>query len=157
MPLVRISVFEKTDAETRKTLAAAMYDAMRSTLGIPENDRFVVLTAHPQEELTIDPHFMNAQRTEDFVLVHVTLRRGRSVETKQSFYKEVARLFEERASIAPVLTTNVPGTAGGRIHSPSAVRTSSPGKADWARKVRKLLSVGGAKPNSWSPGSVCGG
>jgi hypothetical protein len=32
----------------------------------------------------------------------------------------------------------VPGTAGGRIHSPSAVRTSSPGNADCARKVRKL-------------------
>jgi 4-oxalocrotonate tautomerase len=101
MPLVRISVFENTGAEKKKIIATAVYDAMRSTLGIPEGDRFVVLTAHSHDDLSIDPHFMNAQRTGDFVLVHVTLRRGRTVETKQSFYKEVTRLFEERAGIAP--------------------------------------------------------
>lgn len=111
MPLVRISVFEETEPDTRKVIAAAVYDAMRATLGIPEGDRFVVVTAHSQEELVIDPHFMNMQRTTGFVLVHVTLRHGRSVETKQSFYKEVAKLLQERANIAPdnamvVLTEN---------------------------------------------------
>jgi 4-oxalocrotonate tautomerase len=101
MPLVRISVFENTDAEKKKAIASAVYDAMRSTLNIPENDRFVILTTHSHDDLSVDPHFMGMQRTNDFVLVHVTLRRGRSVETKQSFYKEVVRLFAGRAGIAP--------------------------------------------------------
>ncbi len=39
-------------------------------------------------------------RTSDFVLVHVTFLRGRSIETKQSFYKEGARLLEVHANIA---------------------------------------------------------
>ena len=74
-------------------------------------DRFIVLSAHPQEEFIVDPNIMQMQRTSDFVLVHVTLRRGRSVETKQSFYKEAARLLRVRANIAPdnimvVLTEN---------------------------------------------------
>jgi phenylpyruvate tautomerase PptA (4-oxalocrotonate tautomerase family) len=111
MPLARISVFEEMAAERRLMIAAAVYDAMRLTLGIPEGDRFVVLSAHPQEEFIVDPNFMQMQRTSDFVLVHVTLRRGRSVETKQSFYKEAARLLRVRANIAPdnimvVLTEN---------------------------------------------------
>jgi 4-oxalocrotonate tautomerase len=111
MPLVRISVFEEMAAERRLMIAAAVYDAMRLTLGIPEGDRFIVLSAHPQEEFIVDPNFMQMQRTSDFVLVHVTLRRGRSVETKQSFYKEAARLLRVRANIAPdnimvVLTEN---------------------------------------------------
>lgn len=111
MPLVRISVFEDMAAERRLMIAAAVYDALRLTLGIPEGDRFIVLSAHPQEELMVDPNFMQMQRTSDFVLVHVTLRRGRSVETKQSFYKEAARLLRVRANIAPdnlmvVLTEN---------------------------------------------------
>jgi hypothetical protein len=42
--------------------------------------------------------------------------------------------------------------AGGLIHSPSAVRTLRPGSADWAKNVRKLLSVCGAKPTSFSSG-----
>jgi 4-oxalocrotonate tautomerase len=101
MPLVRISVFESMVAERRQAIAAAIYDAMSATIGIPEGDRFIVLSAHPQEELIVDRSFMQMQRTEDFVLIHITLRRGRSVETKQSFYKEVARLVQERAKIEP--------------------------------------------------------
>jgi 4-oxalocrotonate tautomerase len=44
---------------------------------------------------------MGMQRTEDFVLIHVTLRAGRSVETKQNFYREATRLLEQHAAIAP--------------------------------------------------------
>jgi len=101
MPLVRISVFESMAAERRQAIAATIYDAMRATIGIPEGDRFIVLSAHPQEELIVDPSYMQMQRTDEFVLIHITLRRGRTTETKQSFYKEVARLLQEREKIEP--------------------------------------------------------
>jgi 4-oxalocrotonate tautomerase len=101
MPLVRISVFEQLAAERRQDVAKAVYDAMSAILGIPDGDRFIVLTAHSQAELIVDPHFMQMQRTSDFVLVHVTLRKGRSTEKKQAFYKEVAQRVGEKAAIAP--------------------------------------------------------
>jgi phenylpyruvate tautomerase PptA (4-oxalocrotonate tautomerase family) len=101
MPLVKISVYEKADSETKKIIAACVFDAMRTAFAIPEDDRFIVLTSHPHEDFDIDPHYMDMQRTDDFVLVEVTLRRGRSVEVKQFFYREVARLLEERTGIAP--------------------------------------------------------
>ena len=111
MPLVRISVSNTVSAERRKQIADSIYDAMRATLGIPEGDRFIILTAHTQDELIADPHFMKMQRTNDFLIVHVTLRQGRSIEIKQSFYKQVAQLLHERASVDPdnimiVLTEN---------------------------------------------------
>ena len=111
MPLVRISVSNTVSAERRKQIADSIYDAMRSTLSIPEGDRFVVLTALAQDELIADPHFMKMQRTSDFLIVHITLRRGRSTEVKQSFYKQVAQLLNERANVDPdnvmiVLTEN---------------------------------------------------
>jgi phenylpyruvate tautomerase PptA (4-oxalocrotonate tautomerase family) len=101
MPLVRISVYDKMSAGKRRAIAASVYDAMRATLGIPENDRFIIVSGHSADDLSIDPQFMGMQRTEEFVLIHVTLRAGRSVEAKQSFYSEVARLLEERAGIRP--------------------------------------------------------
>ncbi len=58
MPLVRISVGEAVKREKRKLLAEAVYDAMRATIGIPEGDKFVVLTAHAEDELIADPKFM---------------------------------------------------------------------------------------------------
>ena len=111
MPLVRISVSNTVSAERRKQIADSIYDAMRTTLGIPEGDRFIILTAHTQDELIADPHFMKMQRTNDFLIVHVTLRQGRSTEIKQSFYKKVAELLNERANVDPdnvmiVLTEN---------------------------------------------------
>jgi 4-oxalocrotonate tautomerase len=101
MPLVRISVSNAVSAERRSQIANSIYDAMHATLSIPEGDRFVVLTAHAQEELIADPHFMKMQRTGDFLIVHVTLRKGRTTEVKQAFYKQVAHLLHERANVDP--------------------------------------------------------
>ena len=101
MPLVRISVYDSMPVATRRILPDAVYDAMRTTLGIPAGDRFIVLSAHSHDELFVDPAFMDMNRTSNFVLVHVTLRRGRSTEVKQAFYKETSRLLHERASIDP--------------------------------------------------------
>ncbi len=101
MPLVRISVGEAVKREKRKLLADAVYDAMRGTIGIPEGDKFVVLTSHAEDELIADPGFMGMQRTDEFVVVQITLRRGRSTEKKQALYREIAGLFEQRAAISP--------------------------------------------------------
>ena len=101
MPLVRISVGETVNRDKRRLLADAVYDAMRVSIGIPEGDKFVVLTSHAEDELVADPHFMGMLRTNEFVLVHITLRRGRSTEKKQALYREIAGQFEQRAQIAP--------------------------------------------------------
>jgi 4-oxalocrotonate tautomerase len=101
MPLVQISVSDRADVARRRLLADAVYDAMRASLGIPEGDRFIIVSARPEGELFVDPTFMGMQRTIDHVLVHVTLRRGRTAEVKQAFYAETARLLGERAGVAP--------------------------------------------------------
>jgi 4-oxalocrotonate tautomerase len=100
MPLVRISVSDQVAVERRKQLPLAVYDAMRSSIAIPEGDLFVTLTAHADGELVVDPTFMGVQRSKDFVLIHITLRRGRTTEVKQALYQEIARLLQERAQIA---------------------------------------------------------
>ena len=100
MPLVRISVFENLARERRRQLPQAVYDAMRTVLTIPEGDLFVVLTAHAEGEMVVDPHFMGVTRTKDFVLVQITFRH-RSVEIKQRLYAEIASLLQQRAGIAP--------------------------------------------------------
>ncbi|GGH04970.1 tautomerase family protein [Silvibacterium dinghuense] len=99
MPLVRVSVHDTMAPERRRKIPHAVYDAMRATINIPENDLFVVLTAHAEGELVIDPHFMGMQRTSAFTLVHITMRRGRTLEMKQALYKEIAARLHEHAAI----------------------------------------------------------
>ena len=111
MPLVRISVRRSTPPAERKAIADAVYEAMRETIGIPEGDRFIVLTAHEPDELFVDPAFMGMHRSERHILVHITLSQGRTVEQKQALYASVATLLHAAVGVSTddvmtVLTEN---------------------------------------------------
>jgi 4-oxalocrotonate tautomerase len=95
MSLVRISVYSSTTSRDRAAIADAVYEAMQETIGIPEGDRFIVVTPHGPDELFIDATFKGVQRTEQYVLVQIFLSRGRTTKQKQALYARVAkRLFE---------------------------------------------------------------
>ena len=99
MPLVRISVYSSTTSEGRAAIANAVYEAMRETIGIPEGDRFIVVTSHGHDEFFVDPHFMGLDRTERYVLVQIFLSRGRAVGTKQALYARLAERLHQAAGI----------------------------------------------------------
>lgn len=97
MPLVRIDLRRGKPREYRQTLADGVYEAMREAIGIPENDRFILVSEHDADNLSYDRHYLGIDRSDDFVSVQVTLRRGRSVEAKQALYRGIT----ERLSRAP--------------------------------------------------------
>ena len=90
MPLVRVDVVQGKPAEYLKTIGDVIYEAMRQTLNVPENDRFQVIAEHPAERLIIDKSYLGIQRTGDCILIQVTLNEGRSLELKRAFYKAIA-------------------------------------------------------------------
>jgi len=111
MPLVRISIDATTRPETRKAVASAVYEAMRATIGIPEGDRFILFSSHGSADWVIDSRFPNVERSKQFVLIQITLNRGRTVEQKQALYAQIAQRLESPAGISPddvmiVLTEN---------------------------------------------------
>jgi 4-oxalocrotonate tautomerase len=111
MPLVRISVYQSIAPADRKAIADAVYEAMRETIGIPEGDKFIIVTAHAADELYIDPGFMGMNRTERFILAQIFLSQGRTVEQKQALYKRIAERLHDAIGVATddvmtVLTEN---------------------------------------------------
>jgi 4-oxalocrotonate tautomerase len=111
MPLVRISVYSVAASQDLKIISDCVYEAMRETIGIPEGDRFMVATRHPAEELFVDPHFMNIERTDSFILVQIFLSQGRTVEQKQALFRAVATrlhnaLGVSTSDVMTVLTEN---------------------------------------------------
>jgi 4-oxalocrotonate tautomerase len=95
MPLVRISIYESTSSNQRKAIADAVYEAMRQTIGIPEGDRFIVVSSHSEDELFVDPGFMGMKRTDRFVLVQILLGKGRTIEQKQALFAAIASSLHE--------------------------------------------------------------
>jgi 4-oxalocrotonate tautomerase len=90
MPLVRIDLVEGKPDGYRTAIGEVIYQAMRATLNVPENDRFQVFTERPATAMVVDPTYLGIQRSADCVIVQVTLNEGRTPEMKQAFYRAVA-------------------------------------------------------------------
>lgn len=100
MPLVRISMKTGRTAAQKRLIADAIYDAMRGTLNVPENDRFQIVTEHSGDDLIYDRHYLNIERSDGTIFIHVFLRKGRTVEMKQAFYRRTAELLQN-AGVRP--------------------------------------------------------
>lgn len=101
MPLVRIDLQRGKPREYRRALADGVYEAMRDAIGIPENDRFIILTEHDAGDLSYDRSYLGIERGDGFVSVQITLRRGRSVEAKQALYRGITERLARAPGVRP--------------------------------------------------------
>jgi phenylpyruvate tautomerase PptA (4-oxalocrotonate tautomerase family) len=101
MPLVRIDLRRGKPREYRQALADGVYEAMREAIGIPENDRFILVSEHDADNLSYDRHYLGIERGDDFVAVQITLRRGRSVEAKQALYRGITERLSRSPGVLP--------------------------------------------------------
>jgi 4-oxalocrotonate tautomerase len=99
MPLVRIDLLEGKKSEYRERVGAIVYRAMKDTLGVPENDRFQVITEHNRTGLQFDRTYLGIQRSDDCIFIQITLNTGRTLEAKQHFYKAVADALHEELQL----------------------------------------------------------
>lgn len=91
MPLVRID--HSTARTNPAEIAGAVHQAIVSVYGIPERDRFQVVTAHPQEAIIAEDAGLGFDRS-DPVIIQIFTQRGRSDESKQQLYAEIAARLE---------------------------------------------------------------
>lgn len=99
MPFVEIFAPARRPAEHTRRLADAVHGALVAAIGIPEDDRFQAISS--PGELIYDPGYLNIERSPDFTLVRVTLRRGRSVEQKRTLYRAIAAGASQAAGVRP--------------------------------------------------------
>jgi 4-oxalocrotonate tautomerase len=89
MPLVRIALRRGKSAAHIAALRNGIYAAMRESFGVPENDRFILVSQHDADEFDYDPNYLDIARSDDLVIVQIACNNTRSVEQKQAFYKSV--------------------------------------------------------------------
>ncbi|TMH61023.1 MAG: tautomerase family protein [Betaproteobacteria bacterium] len=101
MPLVRISLRAGKSAEYRRAIADGIHRAMVETLAAPEHDRFQVVTEHDADGLIYDPTYLGIQRSDDVVLVQITLSAGRKPPQKRDFMARAAALLADNPGLRP--------------------------------------------------------
>ncbi len=101
MPLVRISLRAGKSPEYRRAIADGIHRAMVETLAAPEHDRFQVVTEHGADGLIYDPIYLGIQRSDDVVLVQITLSAGRKPPQKRDFMARAAALLADNPGLRP--------------------------------------------------------
>ena len=99
MPLVRISlVAGKPDALKRK-VSDAVHRALVETVNVPALDRFQLITEHSKSDFVYDPEYLNVARTDNLVIIQITLNTGRTTEMKKALYRRIADLLHQETGI----------------------------------------------------------
>ena len=91
MPLVRISVIRGRPAELRRKMGDAIHRALVQTIDVPKLDRFQLLTQHEPGDLVYDSSYLGIARTDNIVIVQITLSAGRTLAQKRRLYDAIAR------------------------------------------------------------------
>jgi phenylpyruvate tautomerase PptA (4-oxalocrotonate tautomerase family) len=90
MPLVRISLRKGKPADFRRKLGDAIHRALVETVDVPGLDRFQILTEHEPGDLVYDPGFLGIARTNDIVIVQITISIGRTLAQKRALFRRIA-------------------------------------------------------------------
>lgn len=101
MPLVRISLIEGKTAEYKKKIGDAVHQAMVETLNVPPLDRFQIISTHSKFDFIYDAQYLKIARTDELVMIQITLNSGRSTEMKKAFYTRVADLLAAEVKLRP--------------------------------------------------------
>lgn len=89
MPMVRIDLARGKSEGQRLAIADAVHQALVS-IGVPEDDRFQIVTEHDPANFIFAPSYLGLRHTGQFVMVQITLNEGRTTAQKQALFKAIA-------------------------------------------------------------------
>ncbi len=101
MPFVTIDLLRGRTDDELDTIWDSVQEALVAELGVPERDRFQLVSEHDARSLRYDRNYLDMDRGEQFVLVRVTLAAGRTTAAKQAFYRRLSDGLRERIGLAP--------------------------------------------------------
>jgi phenylpyruvate tautomerase PptA (4-oxalocrotonate tautomerase family) len=101
MPLVRISLREGKTDEYKKALADGVHRALVEAIEIPAQDRFQVVTEHSPAGLFYDPSYLGIERSDNIVLIQITLSAGRKPPQKRKLYQRMSEILAQNPGLRP--------------------------------------------------------
>jgi phenylpyruvate tautomerase PptA (4-oxalocrotonate tautomerase family) len=90
MPLTRLSVPDHLSAQQVRGLADAVHDALVECCGVPQGDRFQLISRFERDHLILDPTYGDVQRTADACVIEITFLSGRTDAQKRQLYRDLA-------------------------------------------------------------------
>lgn len=99
MPLVRISLLAGKPESYLQKIGDIVHRAMVETINVPAQDRFQLITEHMKSQFIYDPSYLNIRRSDDLIIIQITLNLGRTTEMKKALYKRIAEQLEQELKL----------------------------------------------------------
>jgi 4-oxalocrotonate tautomerase len=99
MPLTRVSLRRGKPAAYRKAILDSLYRAMRETFDVPEGDRFMTISEHDDDDFVYGADYLGIKRSDDLVIVQITISNTRPVAQKQKLYRRIVELLSDRPGL----------------------------------------------------------
>ena len=101
MPLVRISLREGKSEAYRRALADGVHQAMIETIDAPAQDRFQIVTEHSAADLIYDPSYLGVDRSDDIVIVQISMSFGRKPPQKRRLFQRMVEILAAEPGVRP--------------------------------------------------------
>src|ERR1700761_2601434 len=90
MPLTRIALRAGKPAQYRKALTDSIQRSLVDTFNVPKDDIFMLITEHEDGNFVYDKQYLNVERSDDLVIIQITLNDTRTLEQKKALYQRMA-------------------------------------------------------------------
>ena len=101
MPLSRVSLRRGKPPAHRKAILNGIYRALREVFDVPDEDRFLVLTEHDEPDFSYSPNYLGIDRSDDLVLIQLTVSNTRPVEKKKALYRRIVENLTADPGLRP--------------------------------------------------------
>jgi 4-oxalocrotonate tautomerase len=99
MPLVRVSLSRGKSADYKQAIGDGIYRAMRETFNVPDEDRFVIVSEHGENELQFSRTYLDIAHSDDLVIIQITANNTRTVDQKKALFARIAELLSQKPGL----------------------------------------------------------
>jgi len=98
---MRISLRAGKPVDYRRAITENVYESLRETFDVPENDFFATVDELEPHDFIYDRKYFNIERTDDLVLIQLTVSNTRNVDQKKALYRRIVERLGENPGIRP--------------------------------------------------------
>jgi phenylpyruvate tautomerase PptA (4-oxalocrotonate tautomerase family) len=89
MPLTCVSLRRGKPAAYRQAILDGIYRAMRAVFDVPDDDRFMTITEHDEDNFSYSKSYLGIARSDDLVIIQLTVSNTRNVEKKKALFRRI--------------------------------------------------------------------
>ena len=101
MPLTHISLRAGKPQAYRQAIFDSVYRAMHETFNVPLDNQFMTIREHDAANFRYGATFLDIARSDDLVMIQMTVNNTRTIEQKKTLFRRIAELLGESPGIRP--------------------------------------------------------